>query len=135
MSQSESLPTMAPHTESTVDVTSVDTESDVQALLDVLGDADCRAILEATGDTALTAAEVSTELDLPKSTAYRKLDALSELSLVEERTRIRRSGKHATEFRRRLADVTLTVGSTCGIELQVARRGEPERFGVPSGSF
>lgn len=135
MSQSEAFPTMAPQPESTVDVTTVDSESDVQALLDALGDADCRAILEATGEEALTAAELSSELGLPKSTAYRKLDTLSDLSLVEERTRIRRSGKHATEFRRRLADLSLTASAAGGIELRVTRLGRPERFGVPSGSF
>lgn len=136
MSQSEAFLTMAPQSESTVDVTTVDSESGVQALLDALGDADCRAILEATGEEALTAAELSSELGLSKSTAYRKLDTLSDLSLVEKRTRIRRSGKHATEFRRRLADVSLTASAEDGLELRVTRFGRPERFGVPTtGSF
>lgn len=132
MSQSESAFAAAVHqTETPLDVTRVDTDDEVQALLDAFGDADCRAILEATGEEALTAAEISERVDLPKSTAYRKIDLLSDLSLVEERTRIRRSGKHASEFRRLVEDLYVTTTDEGGIELRLSRQARPERFGGP----
>ncbi|MFC7229865.1 helix-turn-helix domain-containing protein [Salinirubellus salinus] len=134
MSQSESAFVAAQQTESTIDVSRVDDADEMQALLDAFGDADCRAILEATGEEALTAAEISERVDLPKSTAYRKIDTLSELSLVEEQTRIRRSGKHASEFRRVVEDLYVTTTDDGGIELRVSRLARPEQFGVPRPS-
>jgi DNA-binding transcriptional ArsR family regulator len=121
MSQSESAFAASPSEPSGVSVTTVESQAEVQSLLDALGDADCRAILEATSEEALTAAEVSETIDLPKSTTYRKLETLSELDLLEEGTRVRRSGKHATEFNCRLEDLYLTTGSD-GIELRVSRQ-------------
>jgi DNA-binding transcriptional ArsR family regulator len=129
MSQSESAFAVSPPEPSGVSVTTVESRAEVQSLLDALGDADCRAILEATSEEALTAAEVSETVDLPKSTTYRKLETLSELDLLEEGTRIRRSGKHATEFSRRLEDLHLTTTDSGGIELRVSRQRGGGQFG------
>jgi len=129
MSQSESAFVTSPSEPSGVSVTTVESQAEVQSLLDALGDADCRAILEATSEEALTAAEVSETVDLPKSTTYRKLETLSELDLLEEGTRIRRSGKHATEFSRRLEDIYLTTTGSGGIELRVSRQRTAGQFG------
>lgn len=104
-------------TEETVD----DTET-AQDLLDVFQDPDCRAILEATTDEALSATEISETCDLPLSTAYRKLELLSETDVLAERTRIRRSGKHASEYVRRVEDVTISVTDDGAVELTVTRR-------------
>lgn len=83
----------------------------VQQLLDALDDADCRGILDATRDDALTANELSEAEDLPLSTAYRKLELLTEAGLLEERTRIRQSGKHASEYTRVVDDVVISLGT------------------------
>lgn len=70
---------------------------ELQSVLDALDDPDCRTIVRRLREP-MTASEVSTECDIPMSTTYRKLDVLSEASLVEERTEIRSDGHHATQY-------------------------------------
>jgi DNA-binding transcriptional ArsR family regulator len=70
---------------------------ELQSVLDALDDPDCRTIVRRLHEP-MTASEVSTECDIPMSTTYRKLDTLSEASLVEERTEIRSDGHHASQY-------------------------------------
>ncbi|NIC00367.1 winged helix-turn-helix domain-containing protein [Halobacterium sp. R2-5] len=91
---------------------------DVQDVLDALDDADCRDILEATRDATLTVGEISDACDLPQSTAYRKVDILADAGLLEESLRVRRSGKHVSEYDCGVEDVTLSVGQS-GVALTV----------------
>ncbi|MFC6987748.1 helix-turn-helix domain-containing protein [Haloplanus sp. GCM10025708] len=100
-------------------------ESTIQQLLDVLDDADCRAILDATREEALTANEVSEAHHLPLSTTYRKLDLLTEAGLLEERTRIRQSGKHASEYIRLVDDVVISLGRRGETEVRVSQHKSP----------
>jgi DNA-binding transcriptional ArsR family regulator len=93
-----------------------------QCVLDVLHDADCRAILHATGETALSASEVAETCDLAQSTAYRKLDMLTDAELIEERTRLRRSGKHASEYVRTVDDVVVSLDADDGVEVTLSAR-------------
>ena len=97
-------------------------DGDEQLLLDALDDAGCRSILEATGEEALSANELSETCDLPLSTTYRKLELLTDAGLLEEGIRIRRSGKHTSEYVRSVDDVHLAVGGDGGIEVTVERR-------------
>lgn len=103
-------------------------ETAIQNLLDAFDDAGCRAILDATSGDALSANEVSETCDLPLSTTYRKLDQLTEAGLLEERTRIRRSGKHASEYVRLVEDVVISLDDCGEMELSVSHRGSSERF-------
>ena len=100
----------------------VEEDGAAQCVLDVLHDADCRAILRATGETALSANEVAETCDLAQSTAYRKLDLLTDAGLVEERTRLRRSGKHASEYVRAVDSVvvSLDAGADDGVRIQLS---------------
>jgi DNA-binding transcriptional ArsR family regulator len=100
--------------------TTFDDTEDVQRVLDVLDDAECRAILDATRDDPLTVGELADRCDLPQSTAYRKVDQLADADLLEESLRIRRSGKHVSEYACCVDDVTLDVGANEGIELTVS---------------
>mgnify|MGYP002338714851 CR=1 FL=1 len=109
----------------------IDAERSIEKLLNVLGDADCRAILDATSDEVLSANEVSETCDLPLSTTYRKLDLLTDSGLLEERTRIRQSGKHASEFYRAVEDVLVSLGTHGGISLHVIHREHAEEV-VPT---
>ncbi|WP_236045040.1 winged helix-turn-helix domain-containing protein [Haloarcula nitratireducens] len=113
--------------ESANDVQTIVAESAVQQLLDALDDADCRAILDATREQALTVKEVSEAHDLPLSTTYRKLDLLTEAGLLEERTRIRQSGKHANEYARLVDDVVISLGPRGETEVRVSQRKSPEQ--------
>lgn len=83
------------------------TTPDIQSLLGALDDDDCRCILSAVDDDALTAGELSEVCDLPRSTTYRKLDLLAESGLLEERTRIRSSGHHTSEYVRAYDDLVV----------------------------
>lgn len=100
-------------------------EPDLDELLAVLEDADCRAVLEATGEEALSAKEIGERCDIPSSTVYRKIERLTEAGLLEEGLRIRTSGKHTNEYSRRVDHIALTIGNT-GTELQVESRAAGE---------
>ncbi|WP_126662739.1 ArsR/SmtB family transcription factor [Haloterrigena salifodinae] len=86
-----------------------DDSIDAGAVLGALDDDACRAILEATSEESLTATELSEQCDIPMSTAYRKVEKLTEAELVEERVRINTSGKHATEYRKSFDDVHVSI--------------------------
>ncbi|ELY73104.1 MULTISPECIES: winged helix-turn-helix domain-containing protein [Natrinema] len=86
-----------------------DESTDPKAVLAALDDDACRAILEATTEKPLTATEVSEECDIPMSTAYRKVEMLTEADLVDEKVRINTSGKHATEYSKSFDDVLVSI--------------------------
>jgi len=102
--------------------TLVDTDEGVQRLLAVLDDADCRTILEATTEDSLSANELSEACDVPLSTLYRKLDLLTDAGLLKEGTRLRRSGKHASEYSRVVEEIAVSVTLDGGFELLVTPR-------------
>jgi len=105
--------------------TTVDDADDVQSVLHALHDDDCRAVLEATDEESLSANELADACDLPLSTAYRKLDMLTETGLLAERTRLCPDGKHASEYVRVVDEVL--VDADGGFELTITRRELPER--------
>jgi DNA-binding transcriptional ArsR family regulator len=107
------------------DATTLVEDDAVEAVLGALEDPDCRAILDETGEGALTASEVAEACDLPTSTTYRKLDILAEASLVEERVRIRRSGKHASEYVRAVDDIVVTMGPE-GVAVRLSNDSQSE---------
>jgi DNA-binding transcriptional ArsR family regulator len=103
-------------------IRSIEEGGTAQCVLDVLHDADCRAILHATGEATLSASEVAETCDLAQSTAYRKLDMLTDAGLIEERTRLRRSGKHASEYVRTVDDVVVSLDADDGVEVTLSAR-------------
>ncbi|GAB6860130.1 helix-turn-helix domain-containing protein [Haloplanus litoreus] len=115
-----------PPQERTTDESTISDAEDVQALLDALHDPDCRAVLEATSEESLSASELSETCELPLSTTYRKLDALTTVGLLEERTRLCPDGKHASEYVRCVESVNVDVDEG-GFELTVSRRRRAER--------
>jgi response regulator of citrate/malate metabolism len=119
MSQSQMARATRQGDDASDDRTVTATES-IQGVLDALDDAECRAILEATTGDSMTAAEIADECDLPSSTAYRKIDLLDDADLLTEELRIRRSGKHVSEYACAVDDVTLSVDEG-GVELSVSR--------------
>lgn len=78
-------------------------------VLRALSDPKCRAMLRATAKGALTAGELSEELDLPLSTVYRKLERLVDASLIEETCRITSHGKHPSQYRCAVDRVSIGV--------------------------
>ncbi len=99
----------------------VQAKNNIEGLLSALDDADCRAMIAVTSEKALSAKEISDACDLPLSTTYRKLDLLTDTGLVEERTRICRSGKHVNEYNRLVDRVAISLGPHGEMELHVSQ--------------
>jgi predicted transcriptional regulator len=123
---------MTPATVRTPDQRSTDAqtivgEDNVQELLGALDDADCRAILGATSESTLTAKEISEACDLSLSTTYRKLNRLTTAGLLEERTRIRQSGKHASEYIRSVEDIVISLEALGTVDARVSHHEDAER--------
>ncbi|WP_158059269.1 winged helix-turn-helix domain-containing protein [Halorussus halophilus] len=112
--------------------TVVESEERVATLLETLDDSDCRTVLKATSDESLSAREISEVCGIPLSTTYRKLDLLTEAGLLEERTRLRRSGKHTSEYARQVDDITVSVDADSGFELTVTQRETQTQVGGSS---
>ena len=97
----------------------IDAESTIQSYFEALEDADCRDILDTTTHESLSASQISERLDLPLSTTYRKLELLTEPGLLDESVRIRKSGKHTSEFTRGIGEVTVSIEAHRGTVLRV----------------
>ena len=106
MSQSSTVSATARLDETSPDdAGELEAERSTEEVLATLDDADCRDVLAATSDEALSASEVSKACDPSLSTTYRKLDRLTDAGLLEARARVRRSGGHANEYVRLVDDV------------------------------
>ncbi|MFC7074598.1 helix-turn-helix domain-containing protein [Halovenus rubra] len=101
----------------------------LQAVLDALDDADCRAILRETAEP-MTATELIDTCDIPKSTLYRKLELLSQASLVHEQDTINPSGGRTTKYERDFDDVTISMYEDDDFSVTVERppRNADERL-------
>jgi len=84
---------------------------------EALADPDCRAILGAA-DTAMTTSELAEACDIALSTAYRKVERLSETPLLVEGVRFDPDGDHAAEYTRGATDATIELGES-GVTLTV----------------
>lgn len=94
---------------------------DLQAVLDALDDPDCRAIVRAL-DEPMTADEIAEAADVPLSTTYRKLDLLTEASLLEEGTEIRPDGQHASQYTVAFERVIIGLDEDRSFEVDISRR-------------
>lgn len=93
---------------------------ELQELLDALSDPDCRTIITAI-EEPMTANELSEACEIPQSTTYRKLDLLSDASLLEELTEIRKDGRHTTRYDVAFQDVNLALSEQRELELEITR--------------
>lgn len=66
--------------------------------MSALGDRDCREILVATSDDSMTVSELVDECEIPMATAYRKVERLVELELLNEEIRVRPRGRNSREY-------------------------------------
>lgn len=81
---------------------------DLQRLMERLEDPDCRAILREL-DQPRTTQEIMDECDLSQTTAYRKLDRLSDTALVTTTTEVRDDGHHTTRYERAVEGVFVSL--------------------------
>ena len=98
----------------------------VADVLDALADDDARKIIAALSEPK-TASDLSEECDIPLSTTYRKLETLTETSLLEESTDIRRDGQHTTRYSVAIETVTVSIGETEGVRAFDIEFTRPDR--------
>ena len=98
----------------------------VDAVLDALADEAARRIIAALSEPK-TASDLSEECDIPLSTTYRKLETLTDASLLEESTDIRRDGQHTTRYSVSFETVTVSVNQTEGDRAFAVEFTRPER--------
>ena len=100
---------------------------DAAEVLDALADEAARRIVAALSEPK-TASELSEECDVPLSTTYRKLEKLTDASLLNESTDIRRDGQHTTRYSVAFEEVVVSIDEEDGRELAVEfERPEPTR--------
>ncbi|MDZ5809860.1 helix-turn-helix domain-containing protein [Halorubrum sp. AD140] len=80
----------------------------VEDVLDALADDAARRIVTALAEPK-TASDLSEECDIPLSTTYRKLEKLTDASLLRESTDIRRDGQHTTRYSVSFDSVTVSL--------------------------
>lgn len=93
-------------------------DTDPAEFLGALVDEDCREILRETSGEALSAGEISDVCEIPSSTAYRKVEMLTEAGLLSESVRVCPSGSHTSEYECAVSTVEIEVGDS-GIDLSV----------------
>ena len=108
----------------TTDATATtDDEAALDATFEALADADCRAILAAAA-TPKTTSELAEDCDIALSTAYRKVELLSETSLLAEGVRFDPDGDHAAEYVRDAATAAVELDDD-GVTLAVDGDADP----------
>ncbi|WP_224449598.1 winged helix-turn-helix domain-containing protein [Haloprofundus salilacus] len=93
----------------------------LQEVLDALDDPDCRTIVRQLDD-AMTARQLSNACDIPLSTTYRKLERLTDASLLEEQTEIRSDGHHTTRYWVSFQSVEIGLDEKREFEVTITRR-------------
>jgi len=92
-----------------------------QDVLDALDDPECRAIISEL-DEPMTASEISDASDIPLSTTYRKLELLTEASLLSEGVEIRPDGQHASTYELDFKEVIIGLTDDQEFDISIARR-------------
>jgi predicted transcriptional regulator len=92
----------------------------LQDVLDALDDPACRAVIRHL-DEPMTAKELTTACDIALSTMYRKLDLLSDATLVREQTEIRQDGQHTTRYALAFEEINVSLDDERMIDVQIKR--------------
>lgn len=108
-----------------------ETSPDVGDVLDALADDAARRIVTALSEPK-TASELSEECEIPLSTTYRKLEKLTEASLLDESTDIRRDGQHTTRYAVAFEEVAVSVDEenerAFAVEFERSEQARDERL-------
>jgi DNA-binding transcriptional ArsR family regulator len=103
-----------------------DEDPGLEAVVNALEDPDCRAIIRELNQPR-TARELVDCCDIPRSTLYRKLNRLTEATLLREGTEIREDGSHANRYEIDFEDVVITQNDDNELAVEIerpARRAE-----------
>jgi DNA-binding transcriptional ArsR family regulator len=91
-----------------------------EVICSALDDPDCREIIR-TLEEPMTAAELNEACKIPQSTLYRKLEILTESTLLEESTEIRRDGHHASKYSVAFDEITLGLDEDRQLSVEIER--------------
>ncbi|WP_435359478.1 helix-turn-helix domain-containing protein [Haloarchaeobius sp. DFWS5] len=98
-------------------------DPEFQAVVDALDDEACHAIVEELTEP-MTASELSEACDIPLSTTYRKLELLTDSSLVAEETQLRKDGRHTSQYRVDFETVSIMLTEDHALTLSIERPPE-----------
>jgi DNA-binding transcriptional ArsR family regulator len=93
---------------------------ELQPVLDALDDPECRRIVRQL-DEPMTASEISSQCDIPTSTTYRKLERLTDASILSETTAIRTDGHHTSEYTVAFEEVSVFLDDQRQFEVSITR--------------
>lgn len=88
------------------------------AILEIMSDRYCRAIIESTMDTPKSAIEIGTECGIPVSTVYRRLQNLRDSKLLGISGSITSEGKKQFLYQSRIRTMT-SVFDGNGIKVEI----------------
>lgn len=91
-----------------------------EEICSALDDPDCREIIRHL-DEPMTASELTNRCEIPQSTLYRKLELLTESTLIEESTEIRRDGHHASKYSIAFEEVTISLEEDRSLSATIER--------------
>ena len=96
-----------------------------RAFLEVVGDEDCKTILDAVRAEAKTIPELSEECDIPLSTAYRKINRLQEADLLAEKNRLPEDCRPKNVYELCFDGAVVTMASGEGFAVEFVEESEP----------
>jgi DNA-binding transcriptional ArsR family regulator len=105
------------------DSISVEESPSLRAVLEALDNDDCRTILRKTAEP-ITANEIIRMCDISRSSVYRKLEILSQASLVKKQDTIRPDGGRLTRYKRDFEDVTISISEDDGFSVTIKRSSQ-----------
>ena len=98
-----------------------DDDPELSSVLAALHDEDCRKIVNVLSEP-MTADEIAKATDIPLSTTYRKLDRLTEASLLDEGVEIRSDGQHASRYVVAFEEVVIGLSEDHEFGVDISRR-------------
>lgn len=100
---------------------------ELTTVLDALDDEDCRQIVSVLSEP-MTASEIADASGVPLSTTYRKLELLTDSSLLYEGIEVRSDGQHASQYAIDFEEVVIELDETREFEVDIAHRARsPEQ--------
>jgi DNA-binding transcriptional ArsR family regulator len=95
-------------------------DPELQTVLSALDDPDCRRIVRQL-DEPMSANEISEACDIPSSTTYRKLERLTDASILSEQTAIRTDGHHTSEYALAFDEVRVFLDEHRQFDVSISR--------------
>ena len=109
-----------------------DDGADLGAILTAVHDEGCRKIIRVLSEP-MTAEEISCAAEIPLSTTYRKLELLTEASLVAEGVKIRQDRQHVSQYRLAFEEISITLSEAQEFDVDLSQ--EPGASGEDQPSL